>query len=236
MDSISGVTWRDEPVDNDALLAELDAIVQSPGRNRREHPVVLGIESGELSREQIAGWVYQITVLGQPLQYHHRSALCAGARRRSASAPAREPDGRGARQRVGGRGPRHALRTNARRARLGRRPPRPRGGQAGDLGVRPLAGNRHEPATVRRGHRSGFVCRRAHQSFLLRARRDGIARKLWHQRAGPAVDRRARVARSSRSTAAWAPIPSPAMPLPRRTRTRSASPSPTPAISIIASG
>ncbi len=66
MDSISGVTWRDEPVDNDALLAELDAIVQSPARNRREHPVVLGIESGELSREQIAGWVYQITCWANP--------------------------------------------------------------------------------------------------------------------------------------------------------------------------
>ncbi len=61
-----GVTYRDEAISIDDLVAELDGILDNPVRNRRTHPVVLGLEKGEVTREQIAGWIFQITCWANP--------------------------------------------------------------------------------------------------------------------------------------------------------------------------
>ena len=62
----TGVTYREEAVDIDDLINELDAILENPVRDRKTHPVVLGIEKKELTREQIAGWIFQITCWANP--------------------------------------------------------------------------------------------------------------------------------------------------------------------------
>ena len=57
------------PLSTPDLIAELEVILGSPGRNRLEHPLIVGIEKGELTREQIAGWIFQITSWANPTNY-----------------------------------------------------------------------------------------------------------------------------------------------------------------------
>jgi pyrroloquinoline quinone (PQQ) biosynthesis protein C len=64
--TLAGVAYRDEAIPTAELVEELDAILEHPSRNRKTHPVVLGLEQGSLTREQIAGWIYQITCWANP--------------------------------------------------------------------------------------------------------------------------------------------------------------------------
>ena len=65
-DAIDGVTYRDDPIPIPELIEELDEILSRPDQNRLDHPVIQEMEKGELSREQIAGWIYQITRWANP--------------------------------------------------------------------------------------------------------------------------------------------------------------------------
>ena len=65
-DAIEGVTYRDAPISIPELIEELDEILSQPDQNRLDHPVINGLENGELTREQIAGWIYQITCWANP--------------------------------------------------------------------------------------------------------------------------------------------------------------------------
>jgi pyrroloquinoline quinone (PQQ) biosynthesis protein C len=66
VDAIEGVVYRDQPIGTEALIAELDQMMTRPGQNRLEHPVIHALERGELSKNQIAGWIYQITCWANP--------------------------------------------------------------------------------------------------------------------------------------------------------------------------
>ena len=65
-DPIDGVNYRDEAISTEDLIVELDEIMAKPEKNRLEHPVIKALQKGELSREQIAGWIYQITCWANP--------------------------------------------------------------------------------------------------------------------------------------------------------------------------
>ena len=65
-DPIEGVTYRDEAISTENLIAELDEILSRPDKNRLNHPVIQALEKGALSRDQIAGWIYQITCWANP--------------------------------------------------------------------------------------------------------------------------------------------------------------------------
>ena len=65
-DPIDGVTYRDEAISTDDLIVELDEIMADPEKNRLEHPVIKELQKGALTREQIAGWIYQITCWANP--------------------------------------------------------------------------------------------------------------------------------------------------------------------------
>ena len=65
-DPIDEVRYRDEAVATDELIAELDEILANPAKSRIEHPVIAALAKGELTRDQIAGWIYQITCWANP--------------------------------------------------------------------------------------------------------------------------------------------------------------------------
>lgn len=65
-DPIEGVTYRDAAIPTDELIVELDEILANPEKSRVEHPVIKALEKGKLSRNQIAGWIYQITCWANP--------------------------------------------------------------------------------------------------------------------------------------------------------------------------
>jgi len=65
-DTIDGVTYRDEAIPIPDLIEELDEIMSQPEKNRLEHPVIKALQKGDLTRDQIAGWIYQITCWANP--------------------------------------------------------------------------------------------------------------------------------------------------------------------------
>ena len=58
----------DEPevLDHDAFVAELEAIVDAPERNRLYHPFVLAVENGTATLDQFAGWIHQFASWADP--------------------------------------------------------------------------------------------------------------------------------------------------------------------------
>lgn len=73
----------DLPYDGDVLsteafIADLDAGIRQPGRDRTLHPFVAAVENGTATLNQIAGWRHQITLWAHPTNqlYGHMYAHC----------------------------------------------------------------------------------------------------------------------------------------------------------------
>lgn len=55
-----------EALSTSDLLEELEAGLKQPKRDRLQHPFVLAVESGEATRDQIAGWCHQFGLWADP--------------------------------------------------------------------------------------------------------------------------------------------------------------------------
>ena len=55
-----------QPLSTEAFVEELLGIVDSPGRNRLEHPFVLAVLNGTATKDQIAGWLNQFSRWADP--------------------------------------------------------------------------------------------------------------------------------------------------------------------------
>ena len=50
----------------DDFVRELNAIIDYPSRDRRNHPFVRAVEAGTATLDQIAGWRHQVTLWAHP--------------------------------------------------------------------------------------------------------------------------------------------------------------------------
>ncbi len=62
-----GIFRTEGPVlSTDDFVRELDAIIDHPSRDRRNHPFVRPVEAGTATLDQIAGWRHQVTLWAHP--------------------------------------------------------------------------------------------------------------------------------------------------------------------------